>query len=122
MERDRHQGTMGVVNLAWWSSVERYLAATGAPAGMQSAWRFLRAALTYQWVAAAAEVGPQIAERDRGTAWLPPALLLDAGVLARLRTGDVVGAKAAFARLSDAAGRSPDDVRTRMLEAQLDSP
>jgi hypothetical protein len=75
--------------------------------------------VTYDWPAAAAEVPMQIAERDRGTAWLAPELLLDAAVLARLRTGDLTGAKAAFARLSDTAGRSPDDVRTRMLEVLL---
>lgn len=117
VERDLHQGTMGRVDAAWYAEVERYLAAAGAPEGAASAWRFLRAAVTYDWDRAAAEVPRQIAERDRGTAWLPPALLLDAAVLARLRSGDLPGAQAAFARLSDAAGRSPDDVRTRMLEA-----
>ncbi len=117
VERDLHQGTMGRVDAAWYAEVERYLSAAGAPEGAASAWRFLRAAVTYDWARAAAEVPRQIAERDRGTAWLPPALLLDAAVLARLRSGDLPGAQAAFARLSDAAGRSPDDVRTRMLEA-----
>jgi hypothetical protein len=117
VERDRHQGTMGVVDAAWYAQVERYLARQRAPDGAQSAWRLLRAAVTYDWPAAAAEVRTQIAERDRGRAWLPPSLLLDAAVLARLRTGDMPGAQAAFARLRDAAGRTPDDVRTRMLEA-----
>lgn len=120
VERDLHQGTMGVVDAVWYADVERYMQATGAPAGPLSAWRFLRAAVTYDWPAAAAEVPRQIAERDRGTAWLPPALLLDGAVLARLRSGDITGAQAAFARLSDAAGRGPDDVRTRMLEALVE--
>jgi spermidine synthase len=117
VERDRHQGTMGVVDAQWYARVARYLERQRAPAGLQSAWRLLEAAVTYDWPAAATEVRTQIAERDRGVAWLPPALLLDAAVLARLRTGDVTGAQAAFARLSDAAGRAADDVRTRMLEA-----
>jgi spermidine synthase len=117
VERDLHQGTMGTVDAAWYADVERFLISARAPEGALSAWRFLRSAVTYDWPRAAAEVPRQIAERDRGTAWLPPALLLDAAVLARLRTGDASGAQAAFARLSDAAGRSPDDVRTRMLEA-----
>lgn len=121
VERDRHQGTMGVVDGVWYARVERYLERQRAPEGMRSAWRFLRAAVSYDWPAAAAEVRTQIAERDRGRAWLPPALLLDAAVLARLCTGDLAGAQAAFARLSDAAGRAPDDVRTRMLEAFTDA-
>lgn len=119
VERDLHAGTLGSIDARWYADVERYLATAAAPEGAKSAWRFLRAAVTYDWPRAAAEVPRQIAERDRGTAWLPPALLLDAAVLARLRSGDASGAKAAFARLSDAAGRSPDDVRTRMLEALL---
>lgn len=120
VERDRHQGTMGVVDAAWFAQVQRYLDTQGAPDGMRSAWRFLQAAVTYDWPAAAAEVPMQIAERDRGRAWLPPALLLDAAVLARLRTDDRSGAQAAFARLADSAGRTRDDVRSRMLEALLE--
>lgn len=119
VERDLHQGTMGSVDAVWYADVERFLLASDAPAGLVSAWRLLRAALTYDWPAAAAEVPRQIAERDRGSAWLPPALLLDAAVLAQLRSGDLSAAQAAFARLSDAAGRAPDDLRTRMLEALL---
>lgn len=120
VERDRHQGTMGVVDREWYARVERYVARQRAPEGLQSAWRFLRAAVTYDWPAAAGEVRTQIAERDAGRAWLPPALLLDAAVLARRCTGDIAGAQAAFARLRDVAGRVPDDVRTRMLEAVTD--
>jgi hypothetical protein len=120
VERDLHQGTMGRVDAVWYGEVERYLLANNAPDGTVSAWRFLRAAVTYDWATAAKEVPRQIAERDRGVAWLPPELLLDAAVLARLRTGDAIGAKAAFARLSDAAGRASDDVRTRMLEALVE--
>lgn len=120
VERDRHQGTMGVVDAAWYARAERYMEREGAPEGAQSAWRFLRAAVSYDWPSAAAEVRVQVAERDRGRAWLPPALLLDAAVLARLRTGDISGAQAAFARLADAAGRTRDDLRSRMLEAMLD--
>ncbi len=119
-ERDLHQGTMGRVDAAWYADAERYMLANNAPDGAVSAWRFLRAAVTYDWAKAAAEVPRQIAERDRGVAWLAPELLLDAAVLARLRTGDATGAKAAFARLSDAAGRASDDVRTRMLEALIE--
>jgi hypothetical protein len=121
VERDRHHGTMGVVDHEWYARVERYVARQRAPEGLQSAWRFLRAAVTYDWQAAAGEVRTQIAERDAGRAWLPPALLLDAAVLARRCTGDIAGAQAAFARLRDAAGRVPDDVRTRMLEAVTDA-
>lgn len=119
VERDRHQGTMGEADGAWYATVERYMVAQRAPEGAISSLRFLRAAVSYDWPAAAREVATQIAERDRGTAWLPPTLLLDASVIARLRTGDVAGARAAFARLSNAGGRVASDPRTQLLGAHV---
>jgi predicted membrane-bound spermidine synthase len=119
VERDRHQGTMGDVDLAWYADVERYMVAQRAPAGALSALRFLRAAVSYDWLAASREVATQVAERDRGTAWLSPTLLLDASVIARLRTGDVAGARAVFARLSNAGGRVASDPRTQLLGAHV---
>src|SRR5690606_19577335 len=103
----------------WYALVERHLAAQGAPAAARSAWRFLRAAVTYDWETVADESAAQIAARDAGVAWLPPSLLLDATVIARLRSGDVAGARAAFARLSNAGGRVASDVRTRLLDAHI---
>lgn len=120
-ERDRHQGTMGVADTAWYGRVERYLAAQDAPVGAQAAWRFLRAAVQYDWRGAARESAAVILERDRGVSWLPASLLLDAAVLARLRGGDITGARAAFARLANASGRGANDVRTQLLEAQLNA-
>jgi spermidine synthase len=118
-ERERHQGTMGVVDSAWYRDVEAYMLAQRAPAGAVSALRFLRAAVTYDWATAAAEATAQIAERDRGRVWLPPPLIFDTAVLAKLRAGDVVGARAAFVRLGNAAGRGPTELRTRLLDAHI---
>jgi spermidine synthase len=119
LERDRHQGTMGEADRAWYADVERYMVAQNAPAGAISALRFLRAAVSYDWPAASREIATQVAERDRGVAWLPPSLLLDASVIARLRTADVAGARAVFARLSNAGGRVASDPRTRLLGAHV---
>lgn len=118
-ERDRHQGTMGVADSAWYRDVERYMTEQGAPEGARAALRFLRAAVTYDWIGTAAEVDALIAERDRGRTWIAPALLVDAAVIARLRTGDVPGARAAFARLHDVSGRGALDFRTLLLDAHV---
>jgi len=40
-------------------------------------------------------------------------------VLARLRVGDVNGARAVFLRLSAASGRGSGDLRTMLLDAHL---
>lgn len=119
VERDLHQGSMGGVFAWWYDAMERYMATAGAPEGARSALRFLRAAASYDWSAAAAEIPTQIAERDRGVAWLPPGLFIDAAVVARLKTGDLTGARAALARLATASGRAPDDLRTLLLEAHV---
>ncbi len=119
VERDRHQGSMGVVDSAWYASMERFMTKAQAPAGAISALRFQRAASTYNWSGAAREVDLLIAERDRGTAWVQPGFFLDAAVISRLRSGDVAGARATFARLSNASGRGPDDLRSLLLEAHV---
>ena len=119
VEADRHTGTMGEVDTAWYAGVERYMLAQGAPRDGISALRFLRAAVTYDWVTAAREAEVQIAARDRGRQWLPLPLFCDAAVLARLREGDVSGARAAFLRLSAATGRGSADLRTMLLDAHV---
>lgn len=119
VERDYHQGSMGVINAPWYDAMERYMRVANAPEGARSALRFLRAAASYDWAAAAREVPAQIAERDRGIAWLPPGLFLDAAVIARLKTGDLQGARAALGRLSTSSGRAQDDLRTLLLEAHV---
>ena len=119
VEGDRHQGTMGVVDSAWYERVERYMVEQSAPRDGISALRFLRAAVTYDWVTAAREAETQMTARDRGRQWLPLPILCDAVVLARLRVGDVNGARAVFLRLSAASGRGSGDLRTMLLDAHL---
>lgn len=118
-EWDRHHGSMGVIDSLWYADVERYMVAQQAPAGALSAIRFLRAVVSYDWTVAAAEVDTQIAERDQRRIWLSPPFLFDTAILARLRAGDVEGARAAFARLGNALGRGPEDLRSRLLDAHI---
>ena len=119
VERDRHQGSMGVVDSSWYASMERFMTTAKAPAGALAALRFQRAASTYNWSAAAREIDLLIAERDAGTAWVQPGFFFDAAVIARLRSGDIAGARAAYARLSNSSGRGPDDLRSLLLDAHV---
>lgn len=118
-ERDLHQGTMGIVDSAFYAALERYLTSVGAPAGPKAALRFQRAASTYDWAGAAREVDFLLEERGRGANWVQPGFLLDAAVLARLRSGDVSGARATFARLALSSGRRPEDLRTLLLDSHV---
>jgi spermidine synthase len=119
VEADRHTGTMGEVDTAWYAAVERYMVAHAAPTDGLSALRFLRAATAYDWPTAAREVQPQLDARNIGRQWLPLGLFLDAAVVSRLHAGDIPGARAAFARLSTTSDRSREDLRNQLLDAHV---
>ncbi len=119
VETDRHGGSMGVVDEPWYDAVERYMVAQNAPADGVAALRFLRAATSYEWMAAARQVETLLEARDRGRTWLPLGLFLDAAVVSRLHAGDVDGARDAYTRLRLVAGREEGDVRTMLLNAHV---
>ena len=53
---------------------------------------------------------------------MPPPLLLDGAVAAKLLTGDREGARRAFEILRPRAGRDLTDLRSRMVLAHLEAP
>ena len=119
VEQDRHLGTMGRVDSAWYAEIERYMTRTGAPADGIAAVRFLRAAVTYEWPAAAHEVPTLLVAWNGGKRWLPAGLFLQAATLARLRTGDVAGAREVLGVIWPATGWEGDDLRVRMLQGVI---
>ena len=65
--------------------------------------------------------GPlEAAALDRKS-WLPPDELRDGLVIARLMTGDVVGARRAFESLAPLSRRPPGDFRTALLAAYVEA-
>lgn len=118
-ESDRHAGTMGSVDSAWYARVERYMVAQrGPPAGI-SALRFLRAAASYDWAMAARELDLQISERAAGRQWLNVETFYDMAIVTALRTNRVAIARALLARMPSATDRSPDDLRVLLLDAHV---
>jgi predicted membrane-bound spermidine synthase len=118
-ERDRHQGTMGVADTAWYGGVERYMTAQRAPADAIASLRFLRSAVTYDWRGAAREVELLTIARGQGRTWLPIGVFFEGAVLAKLRSGDVRGARRIFDGLKASSGRTPTNMRIQLLEAHL---
>ncbi len=116
-EDDHHSGLSGVVDSAFYRDVERYMTRWQAPEAARSAWRFMRAAGTYDWPAAAAEVTPQLKARVAGHTWLPPDVLSSAGTLALVRTGDRVAARKMFEALESYSVFEKGDLRTELLRA-----
>jgi predicted membrane-bound spermidine synthase len=94
--------------------------ALGAPRGVAHVPRFVEALVARDWegVVGTAEVLAE--EAESGHHFFSPEILLDAGTTALLVNGDPVGARAFFSRLAPVAGRSPGDLRSRLLVAHLD--
>jgi hypothetical protein len=116
VERDIHGGVSGVVDSAYYREIDQYMDRWHAPEAARSAWRFMRAAGTYDWPGVAAETATQLDARTAGRTWLPVDLLRDAGVLALLRTGERQKAQKMFISLARASTRGFKDLRTVVLQ------
>ncbi len=119
VELDRHAGTMGVVDTAWYSGVERYMLEQNAPRDGVSALRMMRAVASYDWATAAREVLPQIEARSEGRQWLPPETFYEGAIVARLRVGDVAGSRALYGRMASATDRKVAELRMRLLDSHI---
>jgi hypothetical protein len=110
---------MGVADSAWYASVERYMTVQRAPADAIAALRFLRAAVTYDWRGAAREVELLSISSGQGRIWLPLSVFFEGAVLAKLRSGDVKGARRIFDGYKDSSGRPPTNMRMQLLNAHV---
>ena len=114
-----HWGTVGWVEASFYGEVFAYLDRVDAPAPARAVVELRHALSLREWerVAAAADrlVG-RVAARE---AWIPPATLLDAAVLAYLRTDRPSAARNALDLLAPRAARTPGHLRNRLLEAMV---
>jgi predicted membrane-bound spermidine synthase len=119
-EGTRAGGTAGIVDTALFAAVERFLARQPAPAEARAAVAFLRGLAGWDWVEVSRAAEPLLAAAQRRDFWLPPDLLRDGAVAARLQLGDVPGARSALRALHAQTSRSPHDVRSRLLVAMVE--
>jgi hypothetical protein len=92
----------------------------GAPPGVMASVSFLKALVARNWEALISPSEVLAWEIGEGRRWLNPSVVLDAGVLARISSGDAQGAETYFYRLEPLSGRSNLDLRARLLRAHLD--
>jgi spermidine synthase len=119
VEQSRHAGTMGWTDDAWYAPVSRFLAAQRAPAPAQAALRFVHAIASYDWKQAVPEIDAILKAREDGIAWINEDLFRDGATVALLETGDVAKARTVFDRTATFAARKPEDLRVRLLDAQI---
>ncbi len=107
-------------NRAYLEEVEATALRLGAPEGVAAALSFVGALEGRdlpELIQPSELLAREIAE---GRRWLNPGLVLDAGVMARVREGAPAEAREFFSLLAPLSGRSFLDLRMRLLRAHLD--
>jgi hypothetical protein len=119
-ERLVHGASQGHADSTFYGALERFLKRVEAPARVREAVMFRRAMAAWDWPAAASAADSLVPAELGGARLVPADELLDGSVVARLRVGDVRGARDAFAALAPRSNRLPGDFRLLLLAAYLD--
>ena len=116
VERELHGPAAGVADERFYQALHQYLARVKAPDMVVTSARFMHALAAWDFPSAALAADRLLAAPTAGVGWLPPDMLRDGAVVAKLRMGDVPGARRVFDRLTFAGNR---ELWPRILEAYL---
>ena len=116
VERELHGPAAGVADERFYAALHQYLAGARAPEVVLASAEFMHALAAWDFVRASAAADRLLADPTVGTGWLPPDMLRDGAVVAKLRVGDVPGARRVFDRLTYVA---TTELWPRILEAYL---
>jgi hypothetical protein len=119
VERDIHGGTAGVADEWFYDRVRAYLAIHDAPTEARRAIAFRHALARWDFgtLSHLADTLAPAALTD--TSWVDVDELREAGTIAKLKLGDVAGARALWRTLAVRAERSPADLRSLLIDAYL---
>jgi predicted membrane-bound spermidine synthase len=117
---DLHGGTTGYADAKHFESLRRAAAMSSAPPSMRPGIEWLEATERRDFARASALSDTLLAELQAGRGWIPPGILLEGGVTAKLATGDLVGARRLVHALT---GGQPlgEALGARVIEAHLAS-
>ena len=116
VEADLHGPAAGFADDRFYGDLTRYLVRAKAPEVTMATAQLMHALAAWDFPAASTAADRVIADPSFGTGWVPPDMLRDGGVVAKLMIGDIVGARRLYDRLT-AAGAT--DLRARILGAYL---
>ena len=119
-EGARAGGAVGVVDTVFFATVRQYLERQKAPIPVSAAVDFIHGLSAWDFSETSRAAGVLLPAAERGELWLSANLLREGTVAARLRLGDVSGARAALNQLSRAGGRTRGDLRADLLVAWVD--
>jgi predicted membrane-bound spermidine synthase len=116
-----HAGSRGYSDPGMLAAVHAYLDREGAPAPVRASVFFREHLARHEWAAAAEQAGPLVAEALRRRYWVDPAALQEGATLALIGAGLPDSASVVFGLMSEHAGRAPDDLRGRLLQAYVET-
>ncbi len=119
VERDRNTGTSGFVDDEFYRSVNRFMDRHGAPVEVRNVLACYRALAAWDFAEASRTADALVLPTVNGQQWIAPDELLDGGVLAKLRLGDLEGATQFYDLLAPKRRRDSEDLRSRLVEAYL---
>ena len=112
-----HWGTTGWTDEVFYRTVRTFMDRAEAPPEAHAVVDLHEAVANFDWPGAALAADLLVEPVARGGRWMQPATLLDASVLAYLRTGRLEAARGALDALIPATARAPGHMRHRVLEA-----
>jgi hypothetical protein len=118
-ERLTAGGAQGVADEAFYRSAYDYLERHRAPQAVRSVVDFYHGLSTWDFTQVSYAVERLLPEFRDGRLWITPDELRDGAVVARLKLGDVRGARGIFRLLAPLSARRPESLQTRLLEAHL---
>ncbi len=116
-----HGGTAGIVDEEFYGRITRFMERHKAPAEVREAVAFLHGLAAWDFAAASHAADGLLTPASRGESWIPVDQLREGAVVAKLRMGDVTGARRYFNALASHSERKLEDLRTRLLDAFLDA-
>jgi hypothetical protein len=121
VSRFRNGGQAGIVDQKFFGSAMRYAERLGAPATVRDVVALRHAMAAWNFPAAAGAADRLIPAALGGARLIPGDELRDAAVFAKLHVGDAKGARVALDTLRRFTRRTPDDLRSRMLQAYVEA-
>jgi spermidine synthase len=121
VERDHYGGTSGYADERFYADIDRFLERHRAPAEVRAVVQFRHGISAWDFPRAAAAAEPLIAAALARNPWMPTDELREGTIIARLATGNVVGAREAFEALAPFSRRAAGDFRVALLASYLEA-
>ena len=118
-EELRGGGTSGVVDSGFFAGVHRYMDAQHAPAEPRAVVAFLHGLASWNFAEASRAAEVLVPAAVKGDLWMPADMLREGAVVARVKLGDIRGARTAFDALASRTERDKNDVRPQLLAAWI---